>query len=388
MHRTHALVSGPVSLGSSTTIVAVSVAVTFLGSFAMLAGGCTWSPPPNIGSATDTGPGSGAGGERNPGVGGMGVTVDSGPSTPTTDANCGSSRNPTSRLDPDLLLIFDRSGSMAADPATGRNCTPAATCPSKWNQATAAVNMAVASSQAMIRWGLKLFSSTGNGCGVTPGAQVGIGLNTAPAIAAALGGAGPAGSTPTTMAMTLGGDYLATLTTPNPRFIVLVTDGQPTCAGGNGNGDDSPAAIAAVAAQAARGYGTFVIGVATANDAMATATLTSMSTAGMHPRPGTPNYYVVNNTAELVTALGAIGTQVASCTFTLANAPPDPANVVVLADGKPVPKDMLPTDDGWTYGAGMTSVTLTGTYCQDVLNSVVQNVEVLFGCNGITPTIP
>jgi hypothetical protein len=352
--------------------------------------GCTWAPPRNIGPGGEAGGAGtvgGEGGNRNTGggVGGTGITFDAAPPPPTVDANCGASRNSTTRVPPDLLLVFDRSGSMAADPATGRNCTPTATCPSKWNQATAAVNMAVASSQTTVRWGLKLFSTNGNNCTVNPGVQVDIGLNTAPMIATVLGAAGPNGSTPTTMAMTLAGDYLASLTTPNPRFIVLVTDGQPTCAGGNGNGDDSPAAIAAVAAQAARGYGTFVIGVATANDAMATATLTQMSAAGLHARTGTPNYYVVNNTAELVTALDMIGTQVASCTFNLASPPPDPNNVVVVADGKVVPKDAQPTDDGWMYGAAMTSITLTGTYCQDVMNGITANVEALFGCGGITP---
>jgi hypothetical protein len=365
------------------------VSLVCLSSFGFGAG-CTWAPSRNIDpGAEGGGPGTagGEGGRRSTtgGVGGMGIGFDAAPPPPTSDANCGASRNSTTRVPPDLLLVFDRSGSMAADPATGRNCTPAATCPSKWNQATAAVNMAVAASQTTVRWGLKLFSTNGNGCTVTPGVQVDLGLNTAQAIATALGGAGPAGSTPTTMAVTLAGDYLASLTTPNPRFIVLVTDGQPTCANGNGNGDDSPAAIAAVAAQAARGYGTFVIGVATASDAMATATLTQMSAAGLHARAGTPNYYVVNNTAELVDALALIGTQVASCTFNLASPPPDPNNVVVVADGKVVPKDASPTDNGWMYGAGMTSITLTGTYCQDVMNGVTINVEALFGCGGITP---
>jgi hypothetical protein len=352
--------------------------------------GCTWAQPKNIAlDATGGGPGSagGAGGSRSTGTGagGTGIMVDAAPATPTVDANCGATRNTAMRVPPDLLLVFDRSGSMAEDPGTGSNCTPAATCPSKWNQATAAVDTAVAGSQTTIRWGLKFFSSDGNGCMVGPGVQVGTGFNTEPAIAAALAGARPSGSTPTTLAMTLAGDYLAGLTTPNPRFIVLVTDGQPTCAGGDGDGDDSTAAVAAVAAQAARGYGTFVIGVATASDANATATLTQMSTAGMHPRPGTPNYYVVNNTAELVAALGSIGAQVRSCTFNLTSPPPDPNNVVVLADGKIVPKAALPTDNGWMYGAAMTSVTLTGTYCQDVMNGVTTNVEALFGCGGITP---
>jgi hypothetical protein len=36
----------------------------------------------------------------------------------------------------------------------------------------------------------------------------------------------------------------------------------------------------------------------------------------------------------------------------------------------------------------MTSVTLTGTYCQQVMTNTVKNVEVLFGCDGIPPVIP
>jgi hypothetical protein len=373
MHRTNALIVSFVSLG--------------------LLGGCTWSPDANINGGGQAG---GAGRNDNGGVGGTGVGFDGGPG-PTADANCGVTNHQGNRLPPDLLLVFDRSGSMLQDPMTGNNCgnnVPAAMCPSKWNQSRTAVNMAVAASQATIRWGLKLFSSGGgnnNTCGVAAGAEVPIAINNAMAIQTALTNATAAGSTPTTLAVTNGGNYLSTLTTPNPRFLVLVTDGEPNCGAGGGQNSDATAAIAAVATQAARGYGTFVIGInniaGAAGNAAAT-TLTGMSTAGLHPRAGTPNYYVVTDTAELVTALGAISTQVASCTFTLAMPPPDPSNVVVLGDGKMVPKDMVQTDSGWTYGTGMTEVTLTGTYCQDVMNGVIQNVEVLFGCNNITPTIP
>ena len=65
--------------------------------------------------------------------------------------------------------------------------------------------------------------------------------------------------------------------------------------------------------------------------------------------------------------------------------PPDPNNVVVVGDGKVVPRAAQPTDDGWIYGTGMTSITLTGSYCQQVMDGMVTNVEALFGCNGITP---
>jgi hypothetical protein len=362
MHRTHAFVATVMSLG-----------LTSLG----LVGGCTWSPEQNINGGVT----SGTAGHRNTGAGGVGVTFDGSP--PSLDSNCGVTRNTGNRLPPDLLLVFDKSGSMLEDPTTGNNCN-GGNCMSKWDLATAAVNTAVANTQATIRWGLKLFSNPGGGanntCAVSTGVQVPIGLNTAGAIQAALAATGPAGSTPTTLAVNRGGDYLATLTTPNPRFIVLVTDGQPTCLAG-GNAADDANAIAAVATQAARGFGTFVIGEANLGNSPADATLSMMSTNGLHPRVGTPNYYLVNNTAELVTALTLIGTQVSSCTFVLATSPPNPNNVRVEGDGVAIPANDV---NGWVYEAGMKAVTLKGSYCDQVTAGTIKNVVVLFGC-GMDP---
>ncbi|HET6146655.1 MAG TPA: vWA domain-containing protein [Polyangia bacterium] len=369
MHRTNALSK---SIQSPAAIALLGLAATV--------GACTWSPEQNV---NNNGAAGGAG-RRTGGQGGRGVGVGVGGSNlPTADANCGVTNHMGNRLPPDLLLVFDRSGSMGQDPSvTGNNppnCTPAATCPSKWNQATAAVTQAVMSSEGSIRWGLKLFQSGDQACQVTAGAEVPIALNNAAAITQALTDADPNGSTPTTAAITRGGDYLDTLTTPNPRFMVLVTDGQPTCRPGsnNNNGGDDANAITAVMTQATRGFGTFVIGIAQAGNAQADGTLTSMSTNGLHPRAGTPNYYVVNNTAELVTALNAIGTQVASCTFTLDTPPPNPANVRVEGDGQTIPPNDV---NGWIYEPGMRSITLKGSYCDRVLNSTIQNVVVLFGC--------
>jgi len=209
--------------------------------------------------------------------------------------------------------------------------------------------------------------------------QVNIGANTTAAITNALNRTNPAGNTPTTLALQRGGDYLATLTDNNPKFMVLVTDGAPTCGNAQGGGDDANA-IAMVSTQLTRGFGTFVVGLATSNDAQATMTLTSMSANGGHPRPGSPNYYLANNTDELVAALATITGQVRSCTFQLSGAPPDPLNVKVQADNVTVPPSAT---DGWGYNPSMTSVILTGTYCSRVLDGTITNVTVLFGC-GIT----
>ena len=103
-----------------------------------------------------------------------------------------------------------------------------------------------------------------------------------------------------------------------------------------------------------------MVGLATSNDAQANMTLTSMSTNGGHPRAGTPNYYLANNTDELVAALATITGQVRSCTFALSGMPPDPLAVKVQADGKTVPASAT---DGWGYNPQMTSVILTGSYC-------------------------
>jgi hypothetical protein len=359
MHRTNSLIVSFVSLG--------------------LLVGCTWSPDANI-----NGGGQAGGAGRNTtgtGVGGTGVGFDGGPG-PTADANCGVTNHMGNRLPPDLLLVFDKSGSMQEDPTTGNNCNPVLTCNSKWHLAVDAVNTAVGNTQDTIRWGLKLFAN-GNACTVNPGAAVPIAINNGGPIMTALAGQTPGGSTPTTAAITRGGDYLATLTTPNPRFLVLVTDGQPTCGPGGGNNPpDDANAIAAVATQATRGFGTFVIGVNNlvgANANVAAATLSQMSINGQHPKAGTPNYYSVTDGAGLVAALEAIGTQVTSCTYTLDSVPPDPSNVKVLGDNVAIPAN---DQNGWVYETGMRAVTLKGSYCDAVTNGTLHSVVVLFGCLG------
>ena len=141
--------------------------------------------------------------------------------------------------------------------------------------------------------------------------------------------------------------YFATVTEPNPKYILLATDGLPNCTGttGNNNNDDTPAAIMAVANARTAGIPTFVVGISApagaANDAM-----NMMATAGGLPRAADPQYYPVTSAAELIAAVNALVTIAASCVFPVP-APPttdgttNRSNILVRGDGTNIPMDQV-----------------------------------------------
>jgi hypothetical protein len=365
----------------------------FLGSVVLgLLSGCVWAPSRGLGDNTGDGAGGHVGGlgGRTAGRGGnagTGVPQDAAPPPPSDDANCGQRDQPTTMLPPDLLIVLDRSLSMNMD-SSGANCAAGMPGCSKWDQMTAAINTAVSMTDTTDNWGLKFFgdgTTNASYCQVNPGVAVNIGPMNAGNIATAIAGTMPSTATPTTAALVAAGTYLRGLTDQNPKYIVLATDGAPTCRNGGIMTRDDANAIAEVLNQANMGIQTFVIGIATSNDAMATATLNMMAVNGGQPQMGaTTSYYAVANTADLVTALGKISAIAASCTLSLGAAPPNPDNILVEGDGTPIPQD--PTN-GWQYGPGQTSIILNGTACDAVKNQTIQTVKAIFGC-GTVPIVP
>ncbi|MES1164471.1 MAG: hypothetical protein ABUR63_01835 [Verrucomicrobiota bacterium] len=280
-------------------------------------------------------------------------------------------------LPPDLLILLDRSGSMNEDSTGTNNPGPM----SKWTQVTGAINQVAMSTETMVNWGLKFFGTgSGQGCAVAAGAAVPPNTMTAAAIATAIAAPAnqPATSTPTRAAVTSAGAYLAGLTArPNPKYILLATDGQPNCAQGGGNSAvDDPAAIAAVGSVAAMGFPTFVIGIAT--NGVAEATLNSMATMGGRPRTGMPQlYYPVQNGADLQMALTQIQAMVAlPCQFQLGGAPTNLGAVTVSVGGNVVPMS------DWTYGPGNRSVIFpeNGQTCMNLKSGAVKNVLINLPC--------
>jgi hypothetical protein len=257
-------------------------------------------------------------------------------------------------------------------------CLLLGNCPataSKWVTMTGALNSSLTASAATVNYGLKFFPNDG-ACGVTDGVSVPIAANNAGPISSAIAMTMPGGTTPTAAALASAGKYLMALTRPNPRFVLLATDGEPNC-GAAGMNSDAQAAVAAVTSLAAAGIPVYVIGIAT--QGVADTTLSSMATAGGRPRNATPSYYPVQTATDLSAALSAIGGQIASCTFTVTppDPPADPNNVAVKANGMTVPKSAT---DGWQFGPSMTSIEITGSWCAQIQSGAITDIQAIFAC--------
>lgn len=188
---------------------------------------------------------------------------------------CGSAIVETARIPGSVLIVFDRSSTMADPPAGGTDG------PTKWYLATRGISSVLASVSDELGAGLMLFPSPGAGdeCTVSPEPDVPVApLGTSrAAIEAALDGASPSGMvTPIVDATRKGWTHLDTLATPGPRGIVLVTDGAESCDG------DMTALLDEASAELARGRLTFVVGLTTANNSMS-----SLALHGGTPRTDT-----------------------------------------------------------------------------------------------------
>jgi len=350
-----------------------------------LGGACGFAPatPGSSGAAARGGP-LGTGASNGGGLVGGGTAAQSGQGN-NNGMNCAAVDQPLNKLPPDILIVLDKSGSMN-DSADG-TCTGTCGANSKWSQTTAALTQVITQTDATVNWGLKFFASPNGGmCGVNQGADVAIRPNNATAVNNAIGGQTPGNSTPTRSAIDAGSAYLKTVTEPNPKFLLLATDGLPNCmpgcSGQNGcSASDMTGAVNAVMTASMAGFPTFVVGIATTSDATSDATLTAMANAGGHPRMGTPTYYPVMNQQDLVDALNAIVVIAGTCIFTIPTPPStdtDANHIGVKINGTEIKQDTTHTD-GWDY-SGANQVQIYGPNCTAIMNNAVQSVQIVFKC--------
>jgi len=257
---------------------------------------------------------------------------------------------------------------------------------SKWTLMTTALVNFVQTVNTPVNWGLMFFGS-GNttNCDISMTANVAPGPATASMIATAIAGTSPATSTPTTAAETAAAAYLSKLNDGNPKFILLATDGIPTCGsaqcvqGGTAQCDDANAIAAVQTAHDSMMIPTFVLGIGS-DLGGGEATLTSMATVGGFPRAATPAYYPVSSAADLQAAFATISGMVGGCFFSVKPVPKSASDITaVLGDGNPIQQDAT---DGWTFVTmgGTSGVQLNGKSCDDYKNKVVKDVVVQLPC--------
>jgi len=304
-----------------------------------------------------------------------------------SDANvtCVATTPMATNVPPDILIVLDRSGSMNED-LTGMSCTNGCGATSKWTITTTALANYLPMVEATVNLGLKLFASGSNSCNVSNTAEIPPRANNAAAINNLLTTTRPGSSTPTTAAVTNAASYLKTVTDSNPKFILLVTDGIPTCGkdmcaagvntgGGNMTQCDDANAIAAVKAVHDMGISTFVLGVGT-SASPGDATLSQMAMNGGFARSATPAYYPIDKPEDLTAAFMAVTGMVSKCFFTVS--PPLNNNQTltgVTADGNDLSRDAYMI-------VGNNGVQLVGQTCDDFTNGTIKKIELQVSCNG------
>jgi hypothetical protein len=340
--------------------------------------------------------GNASGGSGTPASGGSvssasggstGIDVPSGGGVAGLE-NCGFQHFDLKVVPADVLLVLDRSASMQDEPDGASAST------SKWDLVIPAVTEVISQTGSRVSWGMKSFpEGEGSECvsgSVTSKIDVPIADDNAMATVAQVMATQPNGNgTPTGDAIKAAVAYLQGVNDGHKKFLLLATDGEPSCAGGTKDSSKARTlATEAVAAAFAAGFPTYVVGVATTKDS-ATDALNAMATAGGVPTGGSnplaTKYYLASTQAALVMALQAITGEVAkTCVFNLDPAPPAPDFIAVKVSGTAISRDPG-ARDGWEYtNAQHTALQVYGAAC-DTIQKSADSVEIIYGCQGVIP---
>ncbi|MGC4065132.1 MAG: vWA domain-containing protein [Polyangiaceae bacterium] len=279
-----------------------------------------------------------------------------------------------------IILVLDRSGSME-DPPSGGSIP-------KWEMTLPPLRSVVTATDATIEWGLKLYPELDEtkSCApesIVPLIHVPIAPNNAATVVAKMDAASPKGDgTPTGDAVKFATAHLDELgkSTDNPKFILLATDGDPSCP----SSDASGYAVDAITTALDKGYPTFVIGVDTTKST-SIKRLNAMAKAGGRPRTVTnpeeePLFYLASTQTELENALRAITTSVASCVFESSPPPPVPENIAVDFGGKRAERDPSRTN-GWEYTReDHSQLEVYGQWCERIQGEAKNHVQIRYGC--------
>ena len=290
----------------------------------------------------------------------------------------------------DVLILFDRSGSMETASGSG----------TRYQAVAGLLSDLVRNYAPYVHFGYQEMpgrqgceSQLIAGCCASP-PSIGVAENNAQAVAAALTAAAPMdGNTPTAASLRAVLAYYETLDDGiDNRFVLLATDGAPNCtlAGALSNGDASSAtsvactdALLEVSALVSLGVRVIVLGVGEglADDASGgNACLDALAHAGgAAASPGSPGFYSANDPQQLQLAIEQIfgGVTRPSCLLRLYSSV---ENLAVYLDGQEIPSTLV--GDGWHLDTSLDppGVRITGVYCDMIESFQVSLVEVRYKC--------
>jgi hypothetical protein len=371
--------------------------------------------------------GCSAGGEKDPNTGALGADAgfegglsgDGGLNGDATgdDAACAAATYTGKKIPASLLILLDRSGSMAKD--------------GKWTAAVAALKSALSKADNDLPAGIlfypegkfdssKLAACTFNpaapGCAeafadsgckdikTTPDVPVDLLSKTRTLITSKLDATDPNGdTTPTRWALKNSWAYMSTLAAKADRYVVLVTDGEPTsyqpkmtvgtltipesaieCK------DKATIEAEALAASSAMPpVKTFVIGAPGSETAAPHLSKIAVNgktrrTPTCDPNKGECHYQIGSGSFEsdLGKALEEITGKIATCIFEVPTGTDvDPNRVNVTVDSTDAYRDESHAD-GWDYTDGTkTRIEVFGPLCEQIKkNSSTVVVKILLGC--------
>lgn len=335
----------------------------------------------NKGSGSSGNDGSGSS-NSNISTGGSGLNVEGSGGSSIPNGECDQVNFVSSRVPVSMILVLDRSKSMIEN-----NTLDGIT---RWEAIVPAVTAAIEATNEGIHWGLKLYpeSQETGACEpetLTSDIHVPIAPLNADAVNGAINATEALGDgTPTGHAIAAAADYLSTLSDDTQKYILLATDGVPSCDGSASENSEGARdyAVQEIGAAYAAGFPTFVIGVLGGSNST-TETLNRMAVAGgrtLSVNPVANKFHLAESQDALINALQSITSQVASCVFPFDNPPPDPNNIAVRISGV----DVDPGADGWRYTSDQhLGVELQGAACEQVRAANHAEIDMVFGCPGV-----
>jgi hypothetical protein len=260
----------------------------------------------------------------------------------------------------------------------------------KWTPTVEAFKQLTRQHQAQLSFGLTIFPGVGaNATGTdlcAPGSElVAPATQSATAIAQALDATHPTGATPTEAALSgvLERAQARAAAPAPPRYALLVTDGQSTCPNARGN-TINPEALAldhaltlqALDALRAAHIATYVFAYEASIDPSLASALKEYAMHG-----GTGDYRPVRDAAGLVAQFASIAAAWTECSYQLEARPSDPEQLLVTLDRQRIDMDAV---DGWSLD-GTLNLTLHGRSCTKLQDGASHVLAVTATC---TPRIP